>query len=939
MNCDHVEESLLDYVEGQLDADASRLIKSHLDECPPCRMAHRDTKELLGAIHVAKDVQERALSRSLSTAAARAAQPGAAPAWSPGSRLGDFDILDLIGRGGMGAVYRARQVSLNRIVALKILPAGLSQSAESLTRFRREAQAAAKLHHTNIVPVYAQGEQEGHFYYAMEMIEGVDLGRVLKTDPGRLYQPTMAGAARSPSVIETDAPDSSTASQISIARPRADYRRLARLIAQVADALSHAHRQNVLHRDIKPQNLLLGADGQLHITDFGLARLLDEPSMTVTGEMLGTPAYMSPEQIDADRSKIDHRTDIYSLGVTLYELLTGQRPFDGPTREQTIARIRNREPKPPRKLNSHVPIDLETICLRAMEKEPKRRYANAADMAADLIRYASDKPILSRRVNPLEKAVKWVRRHPAMTTIISLSVLLALVATLWSIQSARSRREKANDLVRQAYESLTVEDYRDPLEPPKLLALAEPLGPDPARLEVAKGLSIVIDRPGEAIKLFESALNRNPADFETMYLLAWACRMDQQLDAYEGWIAKADSLSAGKHDAFSYFFRGLAVISYKPEEAIANLRSATGLRERFYQAMLQLGRALNYQMYHDRTVEYFGEITNQFNGACGLSSKAYPRYLFSIAYRIAGEIYRDTGNAERAKTNFDLALKQAKDAQDKENENPRGYIAEAEYWETLEEYKDALRLRDIAFEKLEAETRIAKITAKSARAEKIEFFDYRWRVAYWLGLLDRAESDLRGFVEAKGQSTDPALPWRQYFFPALILADRGKTDEAADRALKMAAAKPDDFRSVTSAACLLQILGRPDDAVAILESTREKVRFDLAASGTRTKEWYEALYDYCRATKNWTDLEALAADLLEPTPGEDGRRVDIKLHWPEAHFFRACRELSHGRRDEAFEAFEACDATYDYEHYCYLARVFVRKMNVDPSWPSWAPKR
>lgn len=871
MNCETVEESLLDYVEGQLDADASRDMKIHIDECPSCRMAHRDTKELIGAIHVAKESQERVISRMSSTTAARSTgieQPGA---WSAGSRLGDFEIIALIGRGGMGTVYRARQVSLNRTVALKILPAGLSQSKDALTRFRREAQAAAKLHHTNIVPVYAQGEQAEHFYYAMEIIDGVDLGRVLKTDPSRIYHSQASPSTRDTTETGADPREASTSSQISMTRPRSDYRRLARLMAQVADALSHAHRNSVLHRDIKPQNLLLGADGQLHITDFGLARLLDEPSLTVTGEMLGTPAYMSPEQIDADRDRIDQRTDIYSLGVTMYELLTGMRPFDGPTREQTIARIRMREPKPPRKLNSNVPIDLETICLRAMEKEPKRRYQNAADMAADLLRYASDKPILSRRVGPIEKTFKWVRRHPAMTTIISLSFVLCVVATLWRVQTARANRDKADDLVRQAFEALAFEDYREPRPALVKLAEAQSLGADPTQFDIADGMGKLLDDTPKAIRRFENALSREPKNVRIMYLLAWACRMDQRIADYEAWVQKADALGGAKTDAAAHFFRGQALVRNEPNEAIESFKVADSLRDS-YQIMLHLGRALNHKMYHERTLDNFKRIKDRLGAACELRRKtAYPRYLLSLAHRIAGEIHRDKGQPDLAKTDFEEALALAKQAIDVEPDSPRGYVCEAEYWESMGDYFKALDARDRG-------EKYCKTTA-----EQIELFEYRWRLCYWLGRYDRAAKDLESLAKLC-PPTDPKYIWHLYFFPALIALETGKPERAFELAVKMAADRPNDTRAISSAIGLIQILGREKEAGQLAENRR-------AILGT------------------------------------------AKPEEPAELFSTGCRALALSERPAALAAFTACEQTYDFDDYCYLAKVITRRMANDKNWP------
>src|SRR6516162_7766618 len=332
---------------------------------------------------------------------------------SPIQHLGDFELIRELGRGGMGIVFEARQVSLNRKVALKVLSGSLGLTSKAVIRFKREAEAAAKLHHTNIVPVYATGEHEGTHFYAMELIEGPSLDRIVKelrhakgdeaSSDGEAVTCLPADLGLTVPFVETSVTPtdsgSGTSSKLSIDHRYFDT--VAGMIADVADALDHAHKHKVLHRDIKPSNLLLAPDGRLSINDFGLARMLEQPGMTMTGEFVGTPTYMSPEQITAGRIPLDHRTDIYSLGATLYELLTFQPPFGGQSREQVLAQIVQKEPRPPRKLNPKVPVDLETVCLKALEKDPDRRYQMAGAMADDLRRYVNRFAITARRAGPI----------------------------------------------------------------------------------------------------------------------------------------------------------------------------------------------------------------------------------------------------------------------------------------------------------------------------------------------------------------------------------------------------------------------------------------------------------------------------------------------------------------------------------------------------------
>jgi len=259
----------------------------------------------------------------------------------------------------------------------------------------------------------------------MELIEGPSLDHVIrqlrKGDAPLSSTPTVApsSAENVPSTptgpyVPAAPGTPSSGSSTSTASGNDHFDRIARMIAEVADGLEYAHRQGVIHRDIKPSNLLLSPEGRLSINDFGLARVLEQPGMTLTGEFVGTPAYMSPEQITAGRAPLDYRTDIYSLGATLYELLTLQPPFSGERRDQMIAQIMHKEPRLPRALNRQIPVDLETICLKAMEKDPDRRYQTAGALAEDLRRYLNRFAIRARRAGPLVRVRKWVRRHPGL---------------------------------------------------------------------------------------------------------------------------------------------------------------------------------------------------------------------------------------------------------------------------------------------------------------------------------------------------------------------------------------------------------------------------------------------------------------------------------------------------------------------------------------------
>jgi serine/threonine protein kinase/Tfp pilus assembly protein PilF len=382
--------------------------------------------------------------------------PGPAPALM---RLGDFRVLREVGRGGMGIVYEAEQESLGRHVALKVLPAHALLDPQRLRRFQREAKAAARLHHTNIVPVYGVGEQDGLHYYVMQFIQGQGLDQVLdelkqlrQSRKGTTTLPRPAdrdgaeAAARSlltgrfapsaaaedprgpdaPSPPEAVAPADGAAPKPSDSSVRSDTGRaywesVARVGVQAAQALAYAAAQGTLHRDVKPSNLLLDAHGNLWVTDFGLAKAADGEDLTHTGDIVGTLRYMAPERFSG---RGDLRSDLYSLGLTLYELLALRPAFDVPDRQQLVQQVLHAEPPRLRQLDRAVPRDLETIVHKAVDKDPARRYQTGQEMADDLQRFLDDRPIRARRVGAAERAWRWCRRNPA---VAGLSAALALV--------------------------------------------------------------------------------------------------------------------------------------------------------------------------------------------------------------------------------------------------------------------------------------------------------------------------------------------------------------------------------------------------------------------------------------------------------------------------------------------------------------------------------
>jgi WD40 repeat protein len=342
-------------------------------------------------------------------------------------QFGDYEILGELGHGGMGIVYRARQISLNRPVALKVILAGQLASARELARFQNEAEAVANLDHPGIVPIYEVGKLEPFHYFSMRLMEGGSLSQRL------------ASFAREPDAT-------------------------ARLIGTIARAIHHAHQRGILHRDLKPANILLDAADRPYVSDFGLAKRIEEagrdsPTLTQTGAIMGTPGYMSPEQAAGRRSTITVAADVYGLGAILYAMLTGGPPFRGDSVIETLHRVREKSPESPRAANPGVPRDLEIICLKCLEKDPKRRYPSAEALADDLDRFAEGLPIEARPIGQLDRLGMWSRRNPALAGLVGLLAVAWFLALMLAINLAVTQ-EAARKRIDQAYQTLKLEQRR-----------------------------------------------------------------------------------------------------------------------------------------------------------------------------------------------------------------------------------------------------------------------------------------------------------------------------------------------------------------------------------------------------------------------------------------------------------------------------------------------
>jgi tetratricopeptide (TPR) repeat protein len=481
------------------DESSDASIELHLAELvEEMRLKLQDRKpvdlEELAAAHPAQADELRRLLPALRLLAdLPRADPARSPAGNPSGseaetvlgELGDFRLIREVGRGGMGVVYEAEQVSLQRRVAVKLLPLAAALDAKQLQRFRNEAQASAGLHHTNIVPVYFVGCERGVHYYAMQLIDGQSLaeiidelrrltgqqggqpecpmalsqaaaalirGQTVPLPPSTAQPPAPIPAPpRSPSGVhsaDTEPPAAARAPRM--VQGQEYFRGVARLGVQAAEALEYAHQLGIIHRDIKPANLLMDVRGHLWVADFGLAQVKTDARLTGTGDLLGTLRYMSPELALARRAAVEPRTDVYSLGATLYELLTLQPVVSGRDRQAVLRQIAFDEPRALRRVNRAIPAELATIVHKALARSPAERYATAQELADDLERWLKDKPIWAKPPGPVRRLRKWCRRHSALVTAVAVAVLVPLlclgVGGLWW---AWERAEAAQQAAKQ----------------------------------------------------------------------------------------------------------------------------------------------------------------------------------------------------------------------------------------------------------------------------------------------------------------------------------------------------------------------------------------------------------------------------------------------------------------------------------------------------------
>lgn len=822
----------------------------------------------------------------------------------PGKQLGDFVVERQIGAGGMGVVYRARQISLNRPVALKVLPPYLRYSESARTRFYREIEAAARLQHRHLVAVYTTGEEVGAAYYAMELIEGPalnDLIAELRITPlpelksCQWQQSANTSAGDSTLEVAGDKTPLPTnpepATDLSLLQSKGGYfRTVAQLMADVAEGLDYAHAQAVVHRDVKPSNLLFSPEGEIHLSDFGLARVGEHPGLTRTGEVLGTPFYMAPEQVSSELGEVDGRTDVYALGATLYELLTLRPPLVGQSRDQVTSQIMVEQPLPPRARNRQVPIDLNTICLKALEKQPSRRYQSAGQMADDLRNFAEGRPINTRPAGLASRGFRWLERYRATAAVALGMLALLAAASFFAYRSYQSEARWTDAKFDRVFETAQFAALEGDLErAAAAIDEAEQLGASTAQLNLLRGqLELNAGRYQQACDKLERAVAAMPDSVAAHALLATAYDSNEQNDQVAKVLKRLKQLKPVKLQ--DYLLLGQARLYRNEQEGIALLDEAVKLDKTNVVSRLVRGNAL----IHLAKVSGNPTHAEAALGDLRIATELLDANAFLLsrtleARLIAASTDKLHGDADRYQENLNEAALLA----DKLSEFPENYRTHrwrAFYFDFVGNDAEALQ---------------------SWRAMK------NTRIAYYVIALFR----LGKFDEAL-QLCDERLqryPGARFteYFRALLLSTQ-----------------TDDCNKVLAA-----FVRDGKETLDRLNAHRfHFVIYCLAGQLEKANRYSRQLRDTARefGTHGWQAqlLNYTCGDLDDQTLLEQAAQSRLALI--EAHFLVGMSQLAQGNRTAASEHFKA-SAEFNAVTMLEgpLSRAFLAQLERDPRWPPW----
>ncbi|MDC0936553.1 protein kinase [Pirellulales bacterium] len=857
-----------------------------------------------------------------------------------GDRLGDYEIVKQIGAGGMGIVYEAMQLSLNRSVAVKVLPANLRSSPNSLARFRREVEAVARLRHDNIVAIHTTGDDGTISYYAMELVDGLSLSEVLaglRRDPipelqmssppshaslDQQNEPAERATWLTALLTADDATDNNATLTESPAAgsPAGNYFEVvAGLLAQVADGLSYAHSHQIVHRDIKPSNLLLSRDGRLHISDFGLARIIAEPAVTQTGEFVGTPYYMAPEQTNSALGDIDGRTDVYALGATLYEMLALRPPFPGSSRDEVLASIARHEHTPPRRLNSRVPRDLETICLKALEKHPAQRYPGAGEMADDLRRFVGQMPISAKRSGFAARSMKWCRRHPSMAASLIAACSLGLIATALAYSAHESAKDK-----------VLAEQQRD-----DVVARASRIEQDLHSAHAA----VIRAQQTEHERVFERALlAAMQGDEEAVQS---AVRRAEQLDVPPGRL----HILRGQIALFSADFeQGLAEFEAAIELLPNNLAAQALLGETHARLeqwetsrkILERVREIGANSTEDLILMGRMESYHDPASAEETLDLAIARDRKNIAARLIRGIIRakrayhegDPAAAERALSDFRQASSFLEETPYLLSELLRANLTAAAAYEAAGQ--QAAQQRHLEE---------AGVLAERLRKYQLDYQAHRWRAYYFdqIGDLDSAVAEWQSIQQKTIGFLVMTLYRAGRFDEALVACDiyeagaiTGTSDfchsfvvaASCDSAEELLA----DFNFETMLAWNRNTTRRSAYILWCLAGQRDRAAEEVRAIGIAdsASEPSRNLFDFVSGSHSAKEY------LTKSRPSREGLS--------RAHLIVGIDCLARGQRNQAREHFEqSADYRLNYEFFTAMSRALLAQLDRDPAWPPWIP--
>jgi RNA polymerase sigma factor (sigma-70 family) len=790
-------------------------------------------------------------------------------AW-PGlpSRLGDYEVIEPVGSGGMGVVYKVRDVALNRVLALKIIRHVGPASDSALDRFFREARVCGRLRHPSIVPIYSVGEVDGMPYVVRPFIEGEDLSAFLKK-AGRLPARDAAG-----------------------------------IVAVVADVLDFAHRHGVIHRDIKPSNVLIDPDRRPVLTDFGLARCFadeGEASLTREGTLIGTPAYMSPEQADGRLAALGPASDIYSLGATLHALLTGRPPFQGPPLE-IVRQLREDEPVPPRRLVPTIPPDMEAICLKALSKHPADRYTTAREMAEDLRRFLDDRPILARMPSAPERLARWVWRRPAWSAVIlaaSLAVVLLLAVFVGWFKENLANRRRVADAVDTA---LTAAMGGDLETAEQAISEAEYAGASTGQARMLRG-QIALNRghSQEAMRHLKQAVRLLPKSVATRGMLATAYAYDGDWERYDQMIREMADLNPSTPEDF--LFKGYAEANLEPERGLRTMKQA-------FEDSPVMGIA---RLLHADVRALVAQDTNDPKVADGaVQDASYAKELLrnnpaalwvSLQAHLAkAGVHEHRGEPNQRRAELELAGKDA-DALKPFTAFPEAVVYR---W---------LYLREVARE----EEVLEELRLASERTDHVYVTFCYALTLYRRGGPGDLEKALRVLEKKRDTYNDRLVPF--------VLAEHDYQNKdnwpapAQKAAADFAGRVQDGAAAMDAQAAVLCLLGNKEEAV------------NTSKALLRQPEKFYTL----RRQSILRCLRYNAGDL----PADQLVREAGSSRWDQclAHYYVAMTKLAGGDRRGAQEHFDKVIKTRAFLWGPYdMSWVFQARLAKDPTWPRWISK-